>query len=135
MKISLSAWPCLRWGKVFRQHEQTKMYQNDPQVLEFCIHRRYNYTFPKCVLWFPLTVCFERPTRCVFRAEFAGFGACPFHQKHYRCCANSIKDSCCYIVVTVMFINACMANQAIIEGSLNSKLPTIWRVEKQMKSR
>ena len=25
--------------------------------------------------------------------------------------------------------------EMLIEGSLNSKLPTIWRVEKQMKSR
>ena len=29
----------------------------------------------------------------------------------------------------------CTQNELIVEGSLNSKLPTIWRVEKQMKSR
>ena len=39
-----------------------------------------------------------------------------------------------YMIIYVVYIyifSYCL----VIEGSLNSKLPTIWRVEKQMKSR
>ena len=39
------------------------------------------------------------------------------------------------IKICLLAISAATLNLKITEGSLNSKLPTIWRVEKQMKSR
>ena len=39
------------------------------------------------------------------------------------------------VVIVVAAAAAAVVVVVVVEGSLNSKLPTIWRVEKQMKSR
>ena len=41
------------------------------------------------------------------------------------------RDLCVFLILQIHP----SVNSDLIEGSLNSKLPTIWRVEKQMKSR
>ena len=61
-----------------------------------------------------------------------GTGTTVPYRVHLRILAGMVH---CVLVQVLLCDIGCTCAPSIIEGSLNSKLPTIWRVEKQMKSR
>ena len=77
-----------------------------------------------------------QPFSKVFFGQHPRPRSCTFTSSHWAPWYEHCDKVCIiYSMITVYTYIHIIIYISIIEGSLNSKLPTIWRVEKQMKSR
>ena len=94
----------------------------------------------RCFVHFDFKMCFSPQRRAIF--EHLNFKKCSeplsflaFSPQNVLVATAACNFSTSQLQKVVRSWSTHIKSNHIIEGSLNSKLPTIWRVEKQMKSR